>query len=110
MTVAMGTTFATTMLSEDVSIASGLAGIVTLVAIQALTVWTSVKYPGCVTGRKGSRSCCCTMVRPIPEPWSERASAWMNCGRPFARKGFGRFEHLAALVLEVNGKFAVIDR
>ena len=110
VTVAMGTTVATTMLSTEVSIASGVAGIVTLVAIQALTVWTSVKYPRLRHRAEGEPVLLLHDGTPHTATM-ERARVSMDELRQAVReKGFGGFEDLAAVVLEANGKFAVIRR
>lgn len=110
ITVAIGTTFASTMLSRDVAFAAGAAAIVTLISIQALTVWVSVKYPRLRHQAEGEAI---VLLREgiAQERAMERARVSMGELRQAVRQqGYGGFDDLAVVLLEANGKFSVVPR
>jgi uncharacterized membrane protein YcaP (DUF421 family) len=46
VTVALGSTLATILLSRDVALAEGIAALALLILLQFLVAWTSVRWPG----------------------------------------------------------------
>ena len=108
ITVAIGTTFASTMLSRDVPFAAGAAAIVTLIGIQALTVWVSVKYPRLRHQAEGEPV---VLLRDgvAQERAMERAHVSMGELRQAVRQqGYGGFNDVAVVLLEANGNFSVV--
>ena len=110
VTVAIGTTFATTMLSSQVSIASGVAAIATLLTIQYLTVWLSVKYPRLRQRAEGEPVILLRDGKPLTRVL-ERAHVSLEELRQAVREhGYGGFADLEFIVLEANGRFSVVPK
>ena len=110
VTVAIGTTFATTMLSSEVSIASGVAGMATLIGIQAITVWLSVKYPRLRDKAEGEPVLLLHAGTPRRAAMDEARVSMDELRQAVREKGFGGFEEVAVVLLEANGKMSVIPR
>lgn len=60
VTVALGSTLATILLSADVSLAEGLLALVLLVGLQLAVAWVSVRSGGSGAPSRPPRRCCCT--------------------------------------------------
>ena len=106
--VAVGTTFASTMLSGDVAVASGVAAVVTLVALQAFTVWLSIKHPQLRQRFEGDPVLLLRHGEPILQALKRARVSEVELRQAVRQQGFGGFEGLAAVVLEANGNFSVI--
>jgi uncharacterized membrane protein YcaP (DUF421 family) len=110
VTVAVGTTVASTMLSSDVPLASGAAAIVTLIGIQSLTIWLSVKFPRLRQRAEGEPIV--LLHDGVPQRHvMKRAHVSMDELRQVVRQhGYGGFADVAVVLLEANGKFSVVTR
>lgn len=108
VTVAIGTTFASTMLSSDIAVASGLAAIATLIGIQAFTVWLSVKYPR-LRGYAEGDPVVLLHEGIVRQRSMARAHVSIEELRQAVRQqGYRGFQDIAAVLLETNGEFSVI--
>ncbi|RCK69212.1 DUF421 domain-containing protein [Desertihabitans brevis] len=109
VTVALGSTLATSFLSADVSAAEGVLGLVLLVVLQYVVTWTSVRVP-----RVGQ------LVRSEPsllyrdgflERSLRRERVTAQEVRQAARaQGHADLDDVAAVVLESDGSFSVLRR
>lgn len=110
VSVALGSTLATILLSADVALAEGLLALTLLVGLQWLVARTSMHWPGF---KRVTRS----EPRLLMEDGEFLRSA-MHAERvteadvkeAVRNKGFGDLADVAAVVLETDGSFSVISR
>ena len=68
VTVALGSTLATILLSRDVALLEGLTALVLLVALQLIASWLSVRWSPVRRLLKSSPHCCCATGSSSPTP------------------------------------------
>ena len=109
VTVALGSTLATIFISsKDVSVATGFAGLATLVGMQYVVTWLSVRYK---TMRRLSRSEPTLLVHN--GELLEKAMRAERVSRDevlaaVREAGLADVEEVGALVLETNGTFSLL--
>ena len=108
ITVAIGTTFATSMLSAEVSIASGVAAIATLIGLQVLTMWVSVRWPRLRHQAEGEPLLLLRDGSPRLDTMKRAHVSMDELKQAVRQQGFGGFDSIAIVFLEANGKFSVI--
>ncbi len=108
VTVALGSTLATILLAEDVSVAQGIVAFVTLVGLQYVVAWTSVRLRFV---RSGVRSTPVALVvhgtYRTAAMDAERVTT-SDVAQAVRRQGHGSIASLAAVVLETDGSLSVI--
>jgi uncharacterized membrane protein YcaP (DUF421 family) len=110
VTVALGSTLATVLLSKDVPLAEGILAFVMLAALQFVVAWASLRWH---PFKKLVRSTPTLVVEDgrYLEAAMRRERLTQGEVDAAARKaGIGRIEELAAVVLETDGSFSVIRR
>ena len=108
VTVALGSTLATIILSKDVPLADGVLALATLIALQFLITWSSVRWP--VVGRT-VKSEPTLLVRDgqILEDQMQRARMVQTEVEAVVRQqGIARLDRVMAVVLETDGSVSVI--
>ena len=108
VTVALGSALATILLAGDVSVAQGLVAFVTLVGLQYVVAWSSVRI-GVV--RNGVRSTPVALVvhgRYRTDAMVAERVTESDVAQAVRREGVGSIASLAAVVLETDGSFSVI--
>lgn len=110
VTVALGSTLATILLSKDVTLAQGTAALVLLIAMQFVVTWSSVRMPWVrklVTGEPRlllyRGQILEDALRKARVTEDEVRSAVRSAGHPT----LGEVE---AVVLETDGAFSVVER
>ncbi|WP_299951185.1 DUF421 domain-containing protein [uncultured Modestobacter sp.] len=110
VTVALGSTLATILLSSDVSWAEGMAALVLLATLQALVAWLTVHVPG-VRGVVTARP---TLLwrdgRPISDALAAQRVALDEVRQAVRASGSGDLSEVAAVVLETDGTLSVVPR
>jgi uncharacterized membrane protein YcaP (DUF421 family) len=108
VTVALGSTLATALLSTDVALAEALVAFATLAALQAIVAWSSVRWPRIEAIAKAEPRLLLRRGQLLPEAMraervseSEILQALRNAGRVSV-------EEVDAVVLETDGSFSVI--
>ena len=108
VTVALGSTLATILLSSDVSVVRGYVAFVTLIGLQYLVAWSSVRL---AVVRKGVRSRPVALVvagRYRQEAMEAERMTESEVAQAVRRKGRGTLADIAAVVLETDGTLSVI--
>ncbi|WP_104168542.1 YetF domain-containing protein [Arthrobacter sp. SX1312] len=109
ITVALGSTLATILLSSDVAYAEGLAALALLVGLQWVVAWVSARWPkarGVVTAKP---------VALVVDGELQRDELRRNrlteseVFQAVRGTGSGDLSSVAAVVLETNGKLSVIS-
>jgi len=110
VTVALGSTLATILLSKDVSVPQGLLGLVTLIGLQFLVAWLSVHVP---IVRRGVRSAPVALVVNgchRTEAMDAERVTMSEVAQAVRREGRGSIADLAAVVLETDGTLSIIGK
>lgn len=108
VTVALGSTLATILLSSDVTFLEGLTALVLLAGLQFVVAWASVRLPGArslITSRP--------MVLLISGQWQHAQLRRNRLSesevlQAIRSTGSGDLSDIAAVVLETNGTLSVI--
>jgi uncharacterized membrane protein YcaP (DUF421 family) len=110
ITVAVGSTFATTMLSRSVSVAAGVVAIATLLGLQILTVRLSVTLPRLRRAAKGAPVVLLRDGQPIAERLTEQHVSEAELRKSVREHGYGGLAELEIVVLEADGSFSVVPK
>jgi uncharacterized membrane protein YcaP (DUF421 family) len=108
VTVAVGTTFASTMLSADISQTRGASGIAALLGLQALTVWLSVKVPSLRKAAKGAPIVVFSQGQPRQAALERALVSDAELRQAVREHGYGGFEQIDVVILEPDGEFSVV--
>jgi uncharacterized membrane protein YcaP (DUF421 family) len=110
VTVALGSTLATILLSADVSLAEGLLALVMLVALQLAVAWVSVRVGWFRRTVKASPALLVHRGVMLEDRLrAERVTAG-EVRQAVRSQGIGGLELVEAVVLETDGSFSVIPR
>ena len=108
VTVALGSTLATILLSSDVSWTEGALALALLAAAQSLVAWLTVRWPGfrkVVTARP-------TLVfrdgEPLEQALLEERISMDEIRQAVRASGSGDLSSIAAVVLESDGSLSVV--
>jgi len=110
VTVALGSTLATVLLSESVALAEGALALALLAALQLLAAWSSTRSG---TVRRAVTSGPTLLLRdgePLAEAMAEQRISTASLHAAVRSSGIGGLELVAAVVLETNGTLSVISR
>ena len=108
VTVALGSTLATVLLSKDVALAEGLAAFATLIALQFIIAWLSVRSPR-VSGFVKSEPALLLYRGDFLHGTLRRERVTEGEIRSAVRQsGHGDLRTIEAVVLETDGTFSVV--
>jgi uncharacterized membrane protein YcaP (DUF421 family) len=108
VTVALGSTLATTMLSKDTPLAEGLAGLVLLVLLQYLVSWLYVRLPVFNKLVKSEPRLLFYQGRFKKQALQEERVGEEELLQAARSQGILSLDQVEAIVLETSGKFSVI--
>jgi len=110
VTVALGSTLATVILSRDVALAEGVAAFALLVGLQFAITWLSVRSPAVGRLVKAEPTLLLYRGRFLPDQL-RRARVLEDEVRAAVREqGVAALDDVEAVVLETDGSFAVVER
>lgn len=110
VTVALGSTLATIILSKDVALAEGIAALLTLIAMQYLVAWLSVRSETAQSLVKSTPQLLFYHQQFIEDAlYSERVTR-EEVYAAVRSQGMALMENVEAVVLETDGTFTVIKR
>jgi uncharacterized membrane protein YcaP (DUF421 family) len=110
VTVALGSTLATVLLSRDVSLTEGLLAFAVLIGLQFLVTWTSVRWPTVNSLVKSEPVMLVHQGRFLRQAM-RRARVVEDEVRSVLRdQGVARLEDVEAVVLETDGSMSVIHQ
>lgn len=110
VTVALGSTLATILLSSDVSIAEGLTGLGVLVAAQLAVAWSTVRVSRIRTLIKAEPTLLVADGRILGERLRRQRVAIEEVRQVVRAAGVGDLSMVAAVVLETDGSLSVIEK
>ena len=109
VTVALGSILASSMILKDISLSEGLAAIVALVALQFIVSWLSVRVGWFKQLIRSDARLVFRDGRFLEDAMREERLTDSEVLAAIRKKGHGRIEDIAAVVLETDGDFSVID-
>lgn len=108
VTVALGSTLATTLLSKDVPLADGVLALVTLIALQFLLTWSSVRWPVVSRTVKAGPTLLVRDGQVLDEQMRRARMVQAEVEEVVRQQGIARLDRVMAVVLETDGSVSVI--
>lgn len=108
VTVALGSTLATVLLSRDVALAEGAAAFFLLVFLQMAVTWLSVRWPWFRRLMKSEPRLLVHMGRVLPDALARERVTPEEIQAALRAAGHANIEDVAAVVLETDGSFTVL--
>ncbi|SFB50314.1 Protein of unknown function [Amycolatopsis marina] len=108
VTVALGSTLATVLLTADVALAEGVLALALLVAAQFVVAWLGVRVPAIRGAVRSDPTLLLWQGRLRPDALREQRVSETEVLQAIRSHGIGGLDQVAAVVLETNGKLSVI--
>jgi len=110
VTVALGSTLSTILVSRDVPLADGVAALVLLATLQLLVAWTSVRWPAFENAVKSEPTLLLYRGRYRHADMRRQRVSDEEIRAAIRSAGLASPEAAGAVVLESDGSFSVIKR
>ncbi len=110
VTVALGSTLATVLLSKDVALAEGLLAFALLIGLQFLVTWLSVRWSGFSHLMKSEPVLLLHKGRLLPHAMRKARVLEDEVLAMLRDQGVARKEDVEAVVLETDGSMSVLQR
>ena len=110
VTVALGSTLATMLLSKDIALAQGMVAFAVLILLQFLITWTSVRAKWVRTLVTGEPSLLLHKGEPLPKALLQTRITKEELGSAIRSAGLSSFHDAESVILETDGSFSVIPR
>lgn len=110
VTVALGSTLATILLTKEVSLVEGAAALGTLVILQFLVAWLSVRAPWVRRVVRSEPTLLVHRGELLPEAIKKQRVTEDEIRAALRKSGLADLEHAASVVLESDGTFSVIEQ
>lgn len=108
VTVALGSTLATILLSRDVPLLQGLAAFGVLVGLQFLITWTSVRWEKVAHVAKSEPRALLYRGRVLHEALREERVLEPELRASIREHGYARYEDVDLVVLETDGSLSAV--
>ncbi|MBA1272285.1 DUF421 domain-containing protein [Stutzerimonas azotifigens] len=108
VTVALGSTLATVLLNKDVSLAQGVLGFATLIGLQYLVTWTSVRLDWVRRVVTGEPALLFYRGRMLPDALRKARVAENEVRAAVRGSGHAALDEIEAVILETDGSFSVV--
>ncbi|WP_198119484.1 DUF421 domain-containing protein [Massilia rhizosphaerae] len=109
VTVAFGSTLSTILVNRNVSLATGLAAIALLVALQFVITWTAVRWRFVGEAIKTAPTLVVRDGRFLDDAMTRVRVTASDVRSAVRKHGIGAMEQVAAVVLESDGSLSVIS-
>ncbi len=110
VTVALGSTLATILLSKDVALAEGVLALALLIGLQFVISWLSVRSPTVDRLVKSEPALLLYRGRLLPDQMRRARVVEGEVRAAVRDQGVASLDQVEALVLETDGSFAVVKR
>ncbi len=108
VTVALGSTLATILLSSDVSLSEGALALALLALLQFVVAWVTVRRPGLRSVTTARPTLLLRDGVPLPDALREQRVTVEEIRQAVRATGSGDLSSIAAVVLESDGSLSVI--
>ena len=110
VTVALGSTLATILLSKDVALAEGIAAFALLVLLQFAVTWSSVRSKALRSAVKSEPTLLFFDGRFLPDALKRERVTQDEAEAAVRQNGYASTEEIAAIVLETDGSLSVMSK
>ncbi|MDH5833438.1 DUF421 domain-containing protein [Luteimonas kalidii] len=110
VTIALGSTLATILLTEEVALVEGVLGMGLLIMLQYAISWTSVRSGWVRRAVKNAPTLLLREGRPCVDALRKQRVTEGELRAAVRAAGHATFEEIDAVVLETDGNFSVITR
>ncbi|MCM4083834.1 DUF421 domain-containing protein [Paractinoplanes hotanensis] len=110
VTVALGSTLATIVLSRDVSLSEGATALILLVCLQFAATWLSVRWPFLRAAIKSTPTLLLRDGELLTDALRGQRVTDNEVFQAIRSQGIGDLDAVAAVVLETDGTFSVIPQ
>ncbi|HEX6126976.1 MAG TPA: YetF domain-containing protein [Pyrinomonadaceae bacterium] len=110
VTIALGSTLATVILSKDVAFAEGIFALGLLIALQFVITWLSVRFDWVERLVKGEPTLLFDKGKFLRDAMERQRVAEDEVRMAIRAQGIAAIEAVEAVVLETDGSFSVIKR
>jgi uncharacterized membrane protein YcaP (DUF421 family) len=110
VTVALGSTLSSALLTSDVSLAEGAAGLGLLILLQLAVAWVSVRVPPLRRAFKSEPTLLLSRGRFLGDALRRERVAREEVRQAVRSQGQGGLDGIEAVVLETDGSMSVITR
>jgi uncharacterized membrane protein YcaP (DUF421 family) len=110
VTIALGSTLATVIMSKDVSFAEGVFALGLLVGLQFVITWLSVRFDWAETLVKAKPTLLFDKGEFIEEAMKRQRVVEAEVRMAIRAEGVAAIEEIEAVVLETDGSFSVIKK
>jgi len=110
VTIALGSTLATVLLSKDVALAEGLLAFALLIGLQFLITWLSVRSDRFQRLVKDEPALVAWQGRLLPGPMTARRVTEVEVLAAIRAQGHASLDSVGAVVLETDGSFSIVGR
>lgn len=110
VTVALGSTLASILLSSDVALAEGLTALAVLIGMQFVIAWLSVRSPFVSRLVKSEPALLAYAGRLLPEALRRERVVEAEVRAAVRAEGVADLADVAAVVLETDGSFTVVPK
>lgn len=110
VTVALGSTLATVLLSAEVAWLEGMAAFALLIGAQYVLTWLSVRVPWMQTAIKGEPALLLHEGRMLPHALRRERVTEAEIVASLRQAGLARIDHAGAVILETDGTLSVLPR
>ncbi len=110
ITVALGSTLATVLLSKDVALAEGITAFVLLIGLQFVVTWSSVRWPAFSRLVKADPTLLFYQGRMLAGPLRQQRVTESEVRAVIRAMGHSVMDEVEAVILETDGSFSVLPR
>ncbi len=108
VTVALGSTLATILLSKDVTLAQGVVAFAVLIGAQYIVTWTSVRYEWIRGVMTGEPLMLAYQGQLLPQAMKKARVTESEITAAIRSQGLPGLQETQAVVLETDGSFSVL--
>jgi uncharacterized membrane protein YcaP (DUF421 family) len=109
VTVALGSTLATILLSADVALAEGVTALALLIALQYAVTWTSARSSRIREGVRSSPTMIAYQGELLVDALRRQRVTEHEVNQVLRQHGVASLDEVGAVVLETDGSFAVLS-
>lgn len=110
VTIALGSTLATVLLSKDVALVEGVSAFIVLIGLQYIITWLSVRYSVMERIIKAEPTLLLSRGQFIHESLREQRVTESEVRAAVREAGIVAIEEVGAVVLETDGSFSVMRK
>jgi len=108
VTVALGSTLATILMSEQVALVEGVAGMALLISLQFAVTWLSVRSPRVAALVKSEPTLLAFQGRMLPQQMRRARVTNAEVLAAMREQGAASLSSVLAVVLETDGSFSIV--